>query len=242
MGWSMLSAMVGTQLQRQDSEGEESWKLRQAASKWGLPLVKSLLFDVDDGEGEGHLASDGKPVRGHLTLRPRPSDIWIAHRDNCLWIAAGGENAHEMIRVAVKRCGDSGRAVRTRWLTVRVDLEQWMSWPKDDPTGLATLPRWLDSAEGAQWMGILGRTQTSRPTPLLDKVVALQGSKQAWLTLDGGKSGLTIEAELGAPLADWFFARQIDSQERMMEQMRKQQEDAVRKAKEAATDKQAASD
>ncbi len=391
MGWSMLSAMVGTQLQRQDGEGEgeESWKLRQTASDWGLPLVKSLLFDVDEGEGEGHLASDGKPVRGQLILRPRrnsafikqldemgsgrsrfapllreeaaasihlclalPSEgqdtlhavadwfiaaesaspsvrsavtdivaplheianghtleviarlvhssasgsvilvglqvgdysdllanlerglrdtvgmelgvevemtqryghpviqigipsmdedspvrishVWIAYREGCLWIAAGGENAHEMIRSSVKRCGDAGRAVRTRWLTAKVDLEQWMSWPEDDPTGLATLPRWLDSAEGAQLMGIfgaMGRTGTLKPTPLLDKVMALHGSKEAWLTLDGDKLGLMIEAELGAPLADWFFARQIDSQEKMMERMRQQQEETQKAAK-----------
>lgn len=389
MGWSMLSAMVGTQLQLQNSEGEESWKFRQAAGKWGLPLVKSLLFDVDDGEGEGHLASDGKPVRGQLTLtsrrnsafikqldemgsgrsrfapllredaaasihlclalspegretlhaaadwfiaaesanssvraaitdvvaplheianghtleviarvahsrasgsvvlaglqvgdysdllinlerglrdtmgkelgvdveltqrhgRPviqidipstgedspvRISHVWIAHREGCLWIAAGGENAHEMIRSSVKRCGDAGRAVRTRWLTTKVDLEQWMSWPKDDPTGLATLPNWLDSAESAQLMALVTSMRTSNPTPLLDKIMALKGSKKAWLTLDGDKSALSIEAELGGPLADWFFARQIDSQERMMEQMRKQQEATVRDAQKAA--------
>jgi|GEM_PF-6069627 len=395
MGWSMLSAMVGTQLQRQNSEGEESWKFRQSAGKWGLPLVKSLLFDVDDGEGEGHLASDGKPVRGQLTLTPhrnsafikqldemgsgrsrfapllredaaayihlclalppegqdtlhaaadwfiaaesanpsvrsaitdvvaplheianghtleviarvvhsrasgsvvlvglqvgdysdllvnlerglrdtmgkelgvdveltqrhgRPvlrlglpsmgeespihiSDLWIAHRDGCLWFAAGGEDAHESIRSAVKSCGDSERAVRTRWLTAKVDLEQWTSWPKKDPTGLATLPQWFDSAEGAQLMALVSSMRTSNPTPLLDKILALRGSKQAWLTLDGDKSGLSVEAELGGPLADWFFARQIDSQERMMEQMRKQQEAAIRDAQKAAANPEAA--
>jgi hypothetical protein len=77
LGWSMLSAMVGTQLQRQDSEDEESWKFRQAASNWGLPLLKSLIFDVDYAEGEGHLASGRKPIHGQLNLRPRRNSGFI---------------------------------------------------------------------------------------------------------------------------------------------------------------------
>jgi len=387
LGWSMLNAIVGTQLQRQDDEAEESWQFRRAASDWGLPLVKSLMFDVDYGEGEGHLASGRKPVRGQLTLRPRRnsgfikqledlgsrrsrfapllrddaaasvhvclalppegqetlnaaanwliaeesanpevrsavtnivgilhdvaasetlefmvrlvqspssgsvilaglqvgdrsdllanlerglrnilgkesdlkmemaqrhgrpvirihlptdekmpvriSDIWIAHRDGCLWITAGGEHAHEMIRSAVKRCGDGGRAVRARWLTAKLDLEYWMSWDDKDPTGLATSPKWIDSNEAVSLMTSFmpfGRNGISNPAPLLDKVMASRGSKQAWLTLDGDKSGLAIQAEVGAPLADWFFARQIDSQEKHIEQVQKDQEEAVRKA------------
>jgi hypothetical protein len=52
LGWSMLSAMAGTQLQRQDTEGEESWQMRRSAANWGLSFLKSLMFDVDYGEGK----------------------------------------------------------------------------------------------------------------------------------------------------------------------------------------------
>jgi hypothetical protein len=113
-----------------------------------------------------------------------------------------------MIRSAAKRCGNSGRAVRARWLTAKLDLEHWMSWDDKDPTGLATLPKWIDSSEAASLMTSFtpfGRDGISNPAPLLDKVMASRGSKQAWLTLDGDKSGLTVQAELGAPLADWFL-------------------------------------
>jgi hypothetical protein len=83
-----------------------------------------------------------------------------------------------------------------------------MSWDDKDPTGLATLPKWIDSSEAASLMTSFtpfGRDGISNPAPLLDKVMASRGSKQAWLTLDGDKSGLTVQAELGAPLADWFL-------------------------------------
>ncbi|MEO2035634.1 MAG: hypothetical protein ABGZ35_26445, partial [Planctomycetaceae bacterium] len=133
----------------------------------------------------------------------RVSDVWIAHRDSCLWLAAGGENAHEMIRTAADRCGQSGRAIRARLVTAKLDMEHWMSWPKDDPTGLATLPKWIDSSEGVSslmaWTPF-GREAMADPTPLLDKVMASQGSKKAWLTLDARKSGLSVEVELGAPV------------------------------------------
>ena len=35
LGWTMLSAGMGTQLQQRDGEGEESWQVRQSAGNWG---------------------------------------------------------------------------------------------------------------------------------------------------------------------------------------------------------------
>ena len=395
LGWSMLSAMLNTQLQRQDAEGEESWQMRRSAGNWALSFLKSLMFDVDYGEGEGHLASGRQPIRGQFFLRPRRnsgfvkqldelgsgrsrfapllrddagvsvhlcvglppegqetlnaladwiiveedansrvrtavsdlvgilhdvsdeatlevmarlvhsissgsvllggvqvgdredilnnmerglrdtlgpelgftvervqrhgrpilrlqlpvdpdrairvSDIWIAHRDSCLWLAAGGENAHEMIRSAADRCAQSGRAIRARLLTAKLDMEHWMSWPKDDPTGMANLPNWMDSGDAVSVLmawAPFGPEATAAPTPLLDKVMTAQGSKKAWVTLDAKKSGLSAEAELGAPLADWFLARQIDAQEQFMQQMKKRNEEAARKAAAAAANPQ----
>lgn len=398
MGWSLLNATMGTQLQQQDSEGDESWQMRQAGGNWALSLLKSLMFDVDYGEGEGLLASGRRPIRARFNLRPRRnsqlikqldelgsgrsrfapllrddaglsfhfclalpedgqqavtalarwieveagtsglsrsekagyrsmaqalddlagegtfeimarvvhskasgsviltgiqlreqsqqvahmqavvehiarqagdgevettqrhgrplvhvklsvgsdsplriSDLWIAQREGCLWMAMGGENAHEMIRIAADRCRSGGRAVHTRLLTTKIDLAHWMTWPKKDPTGLAGIPEWLDTGEGSRLISLLssfGQETELQPTPLLKKVMAQRGDKEAWLTLDSGKSGLTAELELGAPLADWFLARQIDAQDQYMKsQMQRQNEanEAVRRAAEKSS-------
>ncbi len=391
MGWNMLNAMVGTQLQQRDSEGGEWSQLRSTAGTWGLSLLKAFMFDVDYGEGKGHLASGREPIRGQFNLRPRRnsglikqldelgsgrsrfapllrddaavsfhacvalpdegqetvtalarwveaeagssgydrdteagyrslaqalddvahggtvevmvrlvhsdasgsvllagiqlrdqpdqvrhmtsvvkhftgqlgdlpvettqrhgrplvhvqipmsdddpvriSDLWIAQRNGCLWLAAGGEHAHEMIRLAAERCGDGGRAVRTRLLTARIDLAHWMTWPKKDPTGLATLPEWVDAGQFMDLSRSFAGMESVHPTPLLSRVLASRGDKEAWLTVEAGKSGLTAEAELGAPLADWFLARQIDLQDKRTEMREKQQKEAEERAKKEA--------
>lgn len=387
MGWGMLSAMMGTQMQQQNSESDESAQMKQSAGNWGLSLLRSIMFDVDYGEGEGHLASDREPVRGRFNLRPRRnsslikqldelgsgrsrfapllrddaafsvhvclalpqegidtlsaiadwvkadglgygqsadqqaaqhslarainsiaddgtlefivrlvrsdtsgsvllagiqladqpdqerhmatlvkavvtsissghvestqrfgrplvhvtlpqvqgnpvniSDVWIGQRDGILWLAAGGKNSHDMIRQASERCA-TGRAVRTRLLTGKLDMEHWMSWPKKDPTKLAELPAWID-VNGAALAVLMGPSYRDgmTPSPLLEKVMACPGSKVGWLTLNSDKSGLTAEAEVGAPLADWFFARQIDSQEQYIARQQQKAKEAMEAA------------
>lgn len=394
MGWSLLNATLSTQLQQQDTEGDESAHARQTAGNWALSLLRSLMFDLDYGEGDGLLASGRRPIQAQFNLRPRRnsslikqldemgsgrsrfapllrddaalsfhfclalpdegqetiaalarwieaeaginglnpqeeagyrsmaqalddlaeegtfevilrvvhtkesgsviltgiqlpdqveqvnhmeavvqhwarlskdgeveitqrhgrplvhvqlsvdkdspvriSDLWVAQRDGCLWMAAGGEHAHEMIRMASERCGQGGRAVHSRLLTAKLDLAHWMTFSKKDPTGLATFPEWVDTGEGARLLAFtssFGNPDAPKPTPLLEKVMASRGDKEAWVTLDADKSGLSAALELGAPLADWFLARQIDAQEKQMEWREQQAKEQAEKAKKKA--------
>ena len=391
LGWNMLNAAMGTQLQQRDNEATDWAAVRRSAGNWGLSLLKSAMFDLDYGEGAGFLAAGSKPVHGTLDLRTRRnsnfvkvldeissgrsrfaallrddaalsahiclalpdegkelfqatskwirsdsaqsgltaelvaanqtiadgfddiaeqgtleviarlvhstasgsvilvgvqvqeqpdsdqklkqiaeafsssvpeskvaivqrygrpivhlqlgeipdlpvaiSDVWLTHREGCLWIAAGGENSHEMIRTAVDRCSNNGRSVRTRLLTAKVDMKHWTSWPQKDPTKLAQFPSWLDTSGGSLLLSYVSPFSGQfeiKPTPLLDRVMASKGSKVAWFTLDTDKAGIHAEGEIGPPLADWLFARQLDAQEQYMQQRQKQAEE---RAKEAA--------
>ena len=184
--------------------------------RYGLPIVHLQLGEIPD-------------------LPVAISDVWLTHREGCLWIAAGGQNAHEMIRTAVDRGSNSGRSVRTRLLTANVDMKHWTAWPQKDPTKLAQFPHWLDTSGGSlllSYASPFSRRADIKPTPLLDRIMASRGSKVAWFTLDADKGGIHAEAEIGPPLADWFFARQLDAQEQYMQQIRRQQEEALERARE----------
>ena len=384
LSWNMLNATMGTQLQQRDSEDNLTWQMRKSAGQWGLATMRSALFDIDYGEGEGYLASGRQPLRGRLQLRPRHNSglikdlqdlssgrsrfapllrddagasihlcaalppegketflathrwlqkemenapaghdgaayseivnvladiaedgtveaivrlahseasgsvilggLQVGHRSGLLdsiehaaqgefgsdanfvvehvqrygrplvhiqnqpgdrdvvrisdvWIAAGGENAHEMIRIAADRCGKGGRVVHTRLLTAKIDLDDWLSWPEDDATGLSRLPLKIDGNEALnplRWMIPIGAfgNDTTPPTPVLEKLLAAERSdqKQAWLTLTADKRGLAAEAELGRVLADFWAARMIDARDRMMQMSR----DAMQVAEDAA--------
>ena len=72
------------------------------------------------------------------------SHIWLAHQNSCLWFAAGTENSKEIIRQSLARCTEGSLAARTPLVSLRVDMERWLSYPQDDPVGIARLPHYLD--------------------------------------------------------------------------------------------------
>lgn len=72
LGWTMLSAAAGTQLQQQDEESETSYNMRRSAGDAGLALVHAALFDVDNAEASGKFASaEDDSLRAQLRIRAR---------------------------------------------------------------------------------------------------------------------------------------------------------------------------
>ena len=49
LGWNMLTAAVGTQLQQHDDESDTTYNMRRSSGDLGLALTKAVLFDIDLG-------------------------------------------------------------------------------------------------------------------------------------------------------------------------------------------------
>ncbi|MBC7966399.1 MAG: hypothetical protein H7Z17_10810 [Fuerstia sp.] len=140
--------------------------------------------------------------------------IYLAHQNSCLWFAMGGENAKEIIRLSVARCNESN-ATRTPFVSARIDMERWLAWPQDDPTGIAQMPHWLDA--NAWWFPpnplllLQGIDEMDRkPQAIMQRAFDLGGSQQFSLTLEADESGLLLQTSLGEALANHLLARVID--------------------------------
>ena len=79
----------------------------------------------------------------------RISHAYLMHEGSRLWFAAGAENANEILRQSIDRCSAGGLAHRTPLITANIDMERWLAYPREDPSGIAPLPHWLD--ENAWW-------------------------------------------------------------------------------------------
>ncbi|MFO1001692.1 MAG: hypothetical protein U0936_15250 [Planctomycetaceae bacterium] len=72
LGWSMLSAAAGSQLQQRDDESETSYNMRRSSGDMALALVQSVIFDVDSSDGWARFANaDDSSLRGQLRVRAR---------------------------------------------------------------------------------------------------------------------------------------------------------------------------
>lgn len=163
--------------------------------------------------------------------------LYLAHQNSCLWYAAGTENAVEIIRQSVERCTENSRAARTPFISGRVDMERWLSYPQDDPAKISSMLHWMD--ENAHWfpptplmmVNIAG--SGGKPNPMLQRVFDLGGSQQVDFSLEADEAGLFLQTSLGEALANYMVARMIDSQEAMMEEQRRNMEEMQKKQQEA---------
>jgi len=72
LGWNMLTAAVGTQLQQHDNESDTTYNMRRSSGDLGLALTKAVLFDIDNSSGWARFASaDDDSLRGELRIRAR---------------------------------------------------------------------------------------------------------------------------------------------------------------------------
>ncbi|MEJ7591197.1 MAG: hypothetical protein WKF77_06590 [Planctomycetaceae bacterium] len=72
LGWNMLTAAVGTQLQQHDDESDTTYNMRRSSGDLGLALTKAVLFDIDNSSGWARFASaDDDSLRGELRIRAR---------------------------------------------------------------------------------------------------------------------------------------------------------------------------
>ena len=76
LGWSMLSAAAGSQLQQRDDEPESTYTMRKSGGDLALALISSILFDIDNSSGWARFSSneDGS-LRGELKVRARNNSM-----------------------------------------------------------------------------------------------------------------------------------------------------------------------
>lgn len=180
--------------------------------------------------------SDGIPMI-RVTLPPeavadlvretslRPTHLFLAHQNSCLWFALGGENASGMLHQSIARCDSTGLASRAPLLTAHIDVERWLAWPQDDPTGIPGLLLWLDAnrfefpPSPVSQAFMFGRSDTEKPTPLLQRCLDLGGERTGSLTVTADGGGLRASVRLGKSLANYYVARMMDAQESMMKRV-----------------------
>ena len=170
----------------------------------------------------------------------RISHVYLIHEGSRLWFAAGVENANEILRQSIDRCNAGGLAYRTPLITANIDMERWLAYPQEDPSGIAPLPHWLD--ENAWWfppnpmavsfMGGGFGGDSEKPNPIMQRAFDLGGAQQASFTVQADESGILVQAAVGEALANHMLARMIDAQEEeAMEAQQKALEEAQSKIK-----------
>ncbi|MFO0978498.1 MAG: hypothetical protein U0996_18980 [Planctomycetaceae bacterium] len=168
--------------------------------------------------------------------------IYLAHQNSCLWFAIGTEKAREIIRASVARCLENSTGAKTPLMSGRLDMQQWLALPQDDPAGIAQMPFWLD--ENRWWFppspftaGMLG-LGSEKPSPIMTRVFDLGGDQQTSFSLEADEGGLLLNIALGEALANHMLARMISLQETRSQAIRRQQEEsmeALKKAQEEAS-------
>ena len=167
------------------------------------------------------------------------SHVYITHSNACLWFAAGSANAYEKLRVAIDQSSNPDMATRAPIFTARIDVNQWMQLPEEDPTGVGNLLRWLDENSvmfppGPMSFQLGGRTD--KPTPLLERVFELGGDQDVNIRVIADSGGVRLSLGIGEAIGNYYVARMVDAQDRMRSQQLKRTEErqkAAEKAKQA---------
>ncbi len=154
------------------------------------------------------IPADAMPEGIHL------SRLYITQSNSCLWFAIGGENASEILTQSIARCQESGGRARTPLLTAIVDLQRWLAYPQDDPTGLTRLPEL-----GSQIMadvfnelapGLDGGSEGSFvDSDLMLRAVSKGGTQDLSVFIDADESGLLLKGTVGSAIARAFAAQAL---------------------------------
>lgn len=164
--------------------------------------------------------------------------IYMTHQNSCLWFALGGENAIDIVRQSVSRDTGGGLASRVPLLQAHVDAKLWLSYPQDEPTGIASLLTRMDAESSAFPPGPMsfefrGRGRGSqKPTALLKRVFELGGDQDASLRLEADESGLALHAHVGEAIAHYYAARMLDLQDSMIRRAEEQQAEQMKRVEE----------
>ena len=131
LGWSMLSAAAGSQLQQRDDESETSYNMRRSSGDMALALLQSVIFDVDSSDGWARFANaeDGS-LRSQLRVRAR-NNSQLGGR---LLEAAGTSRFAPIL---------SDDAAATFHLCIKL--------PEDAPTALLATATWLNKTMGEEF-------------------------------------------------------------------------------------------
>lgn len=162
------------------------------------------------------------------------SHVYITHSNACLWFAAGGENAYKQLRVAIDKCSNADMATRAALFTANVDVNRWLELPEDDPTGVGNLLRWMDENEAMfppSPMSASFGGRDVKPTPLLQPALELGGDQDANIRIISDSAGLRLSLAIGEAIGNYYVARMVDFQDRMMGQQLKRREETEKKAK-----------
>lgn len=72
LGWNMLSASAGVQMQPRDGENGPQSALRKTSMQVGLDMIKSVMFDIDQLNGFVRFASEqNQSIKAQLTFDTR---------------------------------------------------------------------------------------------------------------------------------------------------------------------------
>jgi len=131
LGWSMLSAAAGSQLQQRDDESDTAYNMRRSSGDLVLSLIQSVMFDVDSADGWARFANaeDGS-LRGQLRVRAR-NNSQLGGR---LLEAAGSSRFAPIL---------SDDAAATFHLCVKL--------PEDAPNALLATAKWSTETMGKEF-------------------------------------------------------------------------------------------
>jgi hypothetical protein len=131
LGWSMLSAAAGSQLQQRDDESDTAYNMRRSSGDIALALIQSVMFDVDSADGWARFANaeDGS-LRGQLRVRAR-NNSQLGGR---LLEAAGSSRFAPIL---------SDDAAATFHLCVKL--------PEDAPNALLATAKWFTETMGKEF-------------------------------------------------------------------------------------------
>ena len=131
LGWSMLSAAAGSQLQQRDDESDTAYNMRRSSGDLVLALIQSVMFDVDSADGWARFANaeDGS-LRGQLRVRAR-NNSQLGGR---LLEAAGSSRFAPIL---------SDDAAATFHLCVKL--------PEDAPNALTATAKWFTETMGKEF-------------------------------------------------------------------------------------------